>query len=103
MKLYLSEKQITNLVSMVYEDDAAGAADSSGGATASAGTSATQSGGAGYPAVSKWESGIQRGPSNQVAVTKWADVVGSKLNRGKANQLKEQISTNSQYNTTSFR
>ena len=90
MKLYLSEKQITNLVSMVYEDDAAGAADSSGGATASAGTSATQSGGAGYPAVSKWESGIQRGPSNQVAVTKWADVVGSKLNRGKANQLKEQ-------------
>jgi hypothetical protein len=84
---------------MVSEDDAAGSTDSSGGATASAGTSATQSGGAGYPAVSKWESGIQRGPSNQVAVTKWADVVGSKLNRGKANQLKEQISTNSQSGT----
>lgn len=89
MKLYLSEKQIANLVSVLHEDDAA-TTDSSGGATSSPGTSATQSGGTGYPAVSKWESGLQRGPANQVGVTKWADVVGSKINRGKANQLKEQ-------------
>jgi len=89
MKLYLSEKQIANLVSVLHEDDAA-TTDSSGGATASAGTSATQSGGAGYPAVGKWESGLQRGPANQLGITKWADVVGAKINRGKANQLKEQ-------------
>ena len=89
MKLYLSEKQIANLVSVLHEDDAA-ATDSSGGATPNPGTSATQSGGAGYPAVDKWESGVTRGPGNQVGVTKWADVVGAKLTRGKANPLKEQ-------------
>ena len=89
MKLYLSEKQIANLVSVLHEDDAA-ATDSSGGATPNPGTSATQSGGAGYPAVGKWESGVTRGPGNQVGVTKWADVVGAKLTRGKANPLKEQ-------------
>lgn len=54
----------------------------------SAGTSNTQSGGQGYPQVGKWESGIERGPSNQIGVTKWSDIVGSKLRRGKANPLK---------------
>ena len=54
------------------------------------GTSDKQAGGQGYPEVGKWESGVTRGPGNQVGVTKWADVVGSKLNRGKANPLKEQ-------------
>lgn len=53
----------------------------------SAGTS-TSSGGQGYPTVGKWESGITRGPANQVGVTKWADVVGGSLKRGKANPLK---------------
>lgn len=42
----------------------------------------------GYPEVGKWESGVTRGPSNQVGVTKWSDVVGSLLKRGKANPLK---------------
>ena len=55
-----------------------------------AGTSDKQAGGQGYPEVGKWESGIERGPANQVGVTKWADVVGSKLKRGHANPLKEQ-------------
>ena len=54
----------------------------------SAGTSDTQSGGQGYPQVGKWESGVQRGPGNQIGITKWSDVVGSKLTRGKANPLK---------------
>ena len=38
-----------------------------------------------YPTVTKWESGLTRGPANQVALSKWADVV--KMNRGKANTL----------------
>lgn len=42
-----------------------------------------------YPEVGKWETGISReGPANQVGITKWSDIVGSKLIRGKANQLK---------------
>ena len=55
-----------------------------------AGTSANQGGGQGYPEVGKWESGVERGPGNQVSITKWSDVVGSKLTRGHANPLKEQ-------------
>lgn len=54
------------------------------------GTSDKQTGAAGYPEVGKWESGVTRGPANQVKVTKWSDVVGTNLKRSKANQLKEQ-------------
>lgn len=54
----------------------------------SAGTSSTQAGGQGYPEVGKWESGLTRGPANQIGVTKWADIVGANLKRGKANPLK---------------
>lgn len=52
------------------------------------GTSDTQAGGQGYPEVGKWESGVTRGPGNQIGVTKWSDVVGSTLKRSKANPLK---------------
>ena len=39
-----------------------------------------------YPTVTKWESGVTRGPANQIAANvKWADIV--KINRGKANTL----------------
>ena len=45
-------------------------------------------GGAGTTAGSKqWESGVTRGPDNQIAVTKWSEIVGSKISRGKANPL----------------
>ena len=57
------------------EQDAAPAADSGGGG----------GGKPGYPTVTKWESGVTRGPANQIGVTKWADIV--KINRGKANTL----------------
>jgi len=30
---------------------------------------------------------VTRGPDNQIGVTKWSDVVGSKITRGKANPL----------------
>jgi len=42
----------------------------------------------GYPEVGKWESGVTRGAGNQIGITKWSDVVGSTLIRGKANKLK---------------
>ena len=38
-----------------------------------------------YPTVTKWESGVTRGPANQIGLTKWKDTV--KINRGKANTL----------------
>jgi hypothetical protein len=38
----------------------------------------------GYPEVGKWESGTGReGPANQIGVTKWSDIVGSKVSRNK--------------------
>jgi len=83
MKVSLSEKQYKTLKSMVEQDTTSSPTD----AQPSAGTSDTQSGGQGYPQVGKWESGVQRGPGNQIGVTTWDDVVGSKLTRGKANPL----------------
>jgi hypothetical protein len=58
------------------EQDAAPA----GGATGGGG-----GGKAGYPTVTKWESGVTRGPANQIGNTKWRDIV--KITRGKANTL----------------
>jgi hypothetical protein len=55
------------------EQDAAAAGTSAGG------------GGTKYPTVTKWESGVTRGPANQIGLTKWRDIV--KINRGKANTL----------------
>lgn len=57
------------------------------GAAAGGGSGTASGGGAKppYPTVTKWESGVTRGPANQIALTKWSDTV--KLNRGKANTL----------------
>ena len=55
-------------------------------ASSGGGSSASPSGGSQkYPAVTKWESGVARGPANQIGNTKWSDIV--KLNRGKANPI----------------
>lgn len=59
----------------VDEQDAAGGAATTGGGGASSE----------YPTVTKWESGVTRGPANQIGLTKWRDTV--KINRGKANTL----------------
>jgi len=56
------------------EQDAAAGGASTGGGTKPP-----------YPTVTKWESGVTKGPANQIALTKWSDIV--KLNRGKANTL----------------
>lgn len=50
-----------------------------------AGGTGAPAGGKGYPTVTKWETGLTRGPANQIGVTKWNEIV--KLNRGKANTL----------------
>ena len=86
MKLGLTDIQYNSLLTVLQEQGETPAAEPEKG------TSDKQSGGQGYPAVGKWESGITRGSGNQIGVTKWADVVGSKLTRGKANPLKEQSS-----------
>lgn len=45
----------------------------------------TSGGGTKYPTVTKWESGVTRGPANQIGLTKWKD--SYKITRGKANTL----------------
>jgi hypothetical protein len=91
MKLSLTEKQYNKLITVISEMKLNEQAEPPP-STPEAGTSSKQAGGQGYPEVGKWESGVTRGPANQVGVTKWADVVGAKLTRSKANQLKEQSS-----------
>jgi hypothetical protein len=91
MKLGLTEKQYNHLLTVISEMELGEQAEPPP-SEPETGTSGKQAGGQGYPQVGKWESGVTRGPGNQVGVTKWADVVGSKLNRGKGNQLKEQTS-----------
>lgn len=91
MKLQIDEKQFNRLISKSKKDiteDETGPPAGVPSATPTAGTSSSQSGGQGYPAVGKWESGVTRGPANQVGVTKWSDIVGSVLKRGKSNPLK---------------
>jgi hypothetical protein len=85
MDVLLTERQLLELKKLLEQDATADPAAQA----PTAGTSSKQAGGQGYPEVGKWESGVTRGPANQVGITKWADVVGSKLNRGKANPLKE--------------
>lgn len=41
--------------------------------------------GPGYPAVTKWESGLTRGSANQIGNTKWKD--SYTITRGKSNTL----------------
>lgn len=92
MKLGLTDNQYKNLLILLQEQAEAPAAEPEKG------TSDKQAGGQGYPQVGKWESGVTRGPGNQIGITKWADVVGAKLNRGKANPLKEQTETATESN-----
>jgi hypothetical protein len=87
MKVQVSEEQFKKIISELNDEEVT-EQETPVAAAPSAGTSSTQSGGTGYPAVGKWESGITRGPANQTGVTKWADIVGANLKRGKANPLK---------------
>jgi hypothetical protein len=98
MRLVITEKQLKELIRLksnnqeLTEDGAEGAPE--------AGTS---SDGEKKTGASKWESGATRGPANQIGVTTWSEIVGSKISRGKANPLSEQgsfeISFNRRYGT----
>jgi hypothetical protein len=85
MEYIITEKQLKLILSNKIKNQEIGEQSE----PSTAGTSSTQSGGQGYPSVGKWESGLTRGPANQIGVTKWSDIVGSTLKRGKANPLKE--------------
>lgn len=88
MKIGLNKRQYELITELVKKEiDEQGDVNSE----PSAGTSQTQSGASGYPEVGKWESGVTRGPGNQIGVTKWSDVVGASLKRSKGNQLKESL------------
>lgn len=90
MKLGLTERQYKLVISEVVKNQEIDEQGEPVNPEPESGTSSQQSGGQGYPQVGKWESGVTRGPGNQVGVTKWSDVVGASLKRGKANPLKEQ-------------
>jgi hypothetical protein len=88
MKIGLTEKQYDLLIKKINENQEVTEQGETPNPEPAAGTSPQQGGGQGYPQVGKWESGVTRGPANQVSVTKWSDIVGSVLKRGKANPLK---------------
>jgi hypothetical protein len=72
-------KKYTEMPESISEQEG-DAAPASGGATGG-----SSGGGSKYPTVTKWETGVTRGPANQIGNTKWSDIV--KLNRGKANPI----------------
>jgi hypothetical protein len=94
MRLVITEKQLRGIIKSgeVKEQDATtppSSPDTSSepSSTPSTGDGETGGGGSGYPSVTKWESGVTRGAGNQVGITKWSDVVGNTINRGKSNPL----------------
>lgn len=91
MRLVITEKQLRGIIksSEVKEQDAPEAAPETSAPVDSTSSTPDSSsgGGSGYPSVTKWESGATRGPANQIAVTKWSDIVGNTIKRGKSNPL----------------
>jgi hypothetical protein len=78
MKITISEKQLS-MITKKYGDLDEQSDSAESGASGPEGSTTT--------GAKKWESGVTRGPANQVGVTKWSDIVGSKISRGKANPL----------------
>lgn len=89
MQLVITEKQLRELSLHITANQAVTEED--GDAAAAAPEAGTSSDGNTKTGASKWDSGVTRGPGNQIGVTKWSDVVGSSLKRGKANPLSEQL------------
>jgi len=84
----VSEEQFQKILKDIPENQEVSEQEETPNPQPTAGTSSTQSGGQGYPSVGKWETGVTRGPANRIGVTKWSDIVGVNLKRGKANPLK---------------
>ncbi len=85
MQLVITEKQLKELLRLRSENQ-----DLTEEGEEGAPEAGTSSDGDKKTGASKWESGVTRGPANQIGVTKWSEVVGSKITRGKANPLSEQ-------------
>lgn len=88
MQLVITEKQLRRLSSQMTEKETV--SEEEVDPAAAAPDAGTSSDGEKKTGATKWESGATRGPGNQIGVTKWSDVVGSTLKRGKANPLSEQ-------------
>jgi hypothetical protein len=86
MRLLLKQSQLEGLITKLAKNQEL-MEDEPGTGAPETGTSGD---GEKKTGATKWESGVTRGPANQIGVTKWSDVVGSTLKRGKANPLSEQ-------------
>lgn len=78
MKIQVSERQLSMIAEKYKEIEEQSDGTDTGTSEPEGSTTA---------GAKKWESGVTRGPDNQIAVTKWSDIVGSKISRGKANPL----------------
>ena len=90
MRLVITEKQLRDIVKRRFPNQEIGEEEDVAAAAPEAGTS---SDGDTKTGMSKWESGVTRGPANQIAVTRWKDIAGVTPARGKANPLWEQASS----------
>lgn len=78
MKIEISEKQLSMIAETYKEIDEQSDGTDTGTSEPEGSTTA---------GAKKWESGVTRGPANQIAVTKWSEIVGQSISRGKANPL----------------
>ena len=88
MRLIITEKQLRDIVRRRFPNQEI---SEEGDAAAAAPEAGTSSDGDTKTGMSKWESGVTRGPANQIAVTRWKDIAGVTPARGKANPLWEQV------------
>jgi hypothetical protein len=86
MRLVITEKQLKELIRLTSNNQEL----KEQGAGEGAPEAGTSSDGEKKTGASKWESGVTRGPANQIGVSTWSEIVGSKISRGKANPLSEQ-------------
>jgi hypothetical protein len=93
MKMIITEKQLSSILQ--HKQDVEEAASSTSNQTTGfasygdIGSSMSAEDYPSYPDVGHWESGVTRGPANQIDTkSNWSGVVGSKISRGKANPLK---------------
>jgi hypothetical protein len=78
MKMIVSEKQLSMIAETYKEIEEQQDGTDTGTSEPEGSTTAGSK---------QWESGVTRGPANQIAVTKWSEIVGQTVSRGKANPL----------------
>lgn len=78
MKIIVSEKQLSMIAEMYQDIDEQSDGTETGTDQPESSTTAGSK---------KWESGVTRGPANQLGVTKWSEIVGQSISRGKANPI----------------